>query len=197
MRAKRCPICLASPDVTARVNALLESGVKLAGIVAEIGQFSTFQLSRHRNRCMAPAPRADVGPDELQTWMQRCTDSYHVAVANGDSRSAIAACSAATRQLVALAKRQEKEAEASKDNTDCDTAEFTIKGCDAMLRRYAAMPEDFRAIDARAVQLLGDQTFRQLVSQIWEHRDLLPMLLAAATTNYIAPTEAQNATAND
>jgi len=44
-RAKRCPICLASPDVTSRVNAMLESGVKLAAIATEVGQFSTFQLS--------------------------------------------------------------------------------------------------------------------------------------------------------
>ena len=114
-RPRKCKICNADLPTTGRVNSMLEARVKLKTIAAEIPQFSVSQLSKHRNRCRAPhstvelAP--DAGSDEHRVWAQRCTDAYHLAILNGDSRSAIAACSAATRQLVALAKKLEKERE--------------------------------------------------------------------------------------
>ena len=48
------------------------------------------------------------------------------------SPSAIAACSAATRQLVALSRRKEQEAKAAKDNVDRYIPEFYDQGrrCD-------------------------------------------------------------------
>lgn len=140
----------------------------------------------------APDLSTFADADDMVIWRQRCNDAYNLAIVNGDSRSAIAACSAATRQLVALSRRKEQEAKAAKDNVDRDTAEFTIKGVDAMMREYAALPESSRALDAQCVLLLGNQQFRQLVSKIHDQPDLLPMLLAAATTSYLMPKEPEH-----
>jgi hypothetical protein len=194
-RKHSCKICTSDPAISSQVNALIESSVRQRMIHEQHPQFSVSQISRHTRNCIMPTVpdlAVDAGADDMDVWRQRCNDAYNLAVANGDSRSAIAACSAATRQLIALSRRKEQEAKAAKDDIDRDTAEFTIKGCDAMLAEYAKLPEDFRAIDARAVQLLGDQHFRQLVSQIWEHRDLLPLALAAATPNCLPERKMEN-----
>lgn len=146
-RPRKCKICNADLPTTGRVNSMLEARVKLKTIAAEIPQFSVSQLSKHRNRCRAPhstvelAP--DAGSDEHRVWAQRCTDAYHLAILNGDSRSAIAACSAATRQLVALAKKLEKERETEPAD---DPNALTIENLDAAVKDFAARAEQERGV---------------------------------------------------
>jgi hypothetical protein len=202
-RARHCAICTSDPAISGQVNAQIESGVRQKVIHEQFPQFSISQVSRHTRNCLAPKPTGDLsteqGSQEIAKWLERLDQTFLLAASQGDSKGATQACSAAARTLQSLHRKLEQEAKATKDSVDRDTAEFTIKGCDAMLREYAAKPADFRAIDAQYLLLLGNQQFRQLVSKIWEHKDLLPMLLAAATTNYLAPKEPEhvNTSAND
>jgi hypothetical protein len=188
VRPRKCQICRADFAIAARINAMLESHVHLRVIAAESPEFSVSQLSRHRNRCLAPnvitgelAP--DAGGDDLQLWMQRCADSYHVAVANGDSRSAIAACSAATRQLVALAKKQEKEREQEKAADDPDRP-LTVADCDRMVADFMAKRDSENGGVAQKSQclLIEEPAFGQIVQAVWANRHILPALLAQAET---------------
>jgi len=200
-RARHCAICTSDPGITSQVNAQIEAGCKQKLIHEQFPQFSVSKVSRHVRNCLAPKPLSDLsteqGSAEIARWLGRAESTFLTAQANGDTKSAASAISTAVRTLQSLHKKREAEAKAATDGVDRNSVEFTIKGCDAMLNEYAKLPEDFRAVDARAVQLLGDQQFRQLVSQIWEHRDLLPVLLDAATTNYLAPRESEHATAHD
>jgi len=162
--------------IATEVNNLIASGVQLTKIhEAHLDLCSYSALSRHRNRCMASAKPADAG-DELVVWRQRCTDAYHMAVANGDSRSAIAACSAATRQLVALAKRQEKEAEAAKAVAE---DRYSIAALDQQLKEFTEHRDAKDAYPRTKAACLCEEESRfcELVQLIWSDRRLLPTLL--------------------
>lgn len=197
MRQSKCQIC---SDLTSvgQVNSLIESGVRQKLIHQEYPQFSVSQISRHSRNCRAPnAITGELPPgaggDELDVWRQRCTDSYHLAVANGDSRSAISACSAATRQLVALAKRQEKEAAAKEaiDPTSAAGLQLTIAGIDAVVKMAAETGDMQNRAAPRAIALLNDEpSFSQIVQAIWANRAILPALLACCvTTDYLPPRQ--------
>jgi len=194
-RAKRCAICTSDAAISAAVNAQIESGICQKMIHAEFPQFSVSQVSRHTRGCLAPKPTGDLsteqGSQEIARWLERAEQTFLVAQANGDTKSAASAISTAVRTLQSLHKRRETEQKAVKDGVDRDSYEFTIKGCDAMLAEYAKQPESSRAVDARCIQLLGDQQFRHLVSQIWERRELLPALITA-TANYIPERKTEN-----
>jgi hypothetical protein len=178
------------------INAQLEADVRQRVIHEAFPRFSVSQLSRHSRGCLAPKPTGNLsneqGSQEIAKWIERLDQTFLLAASQGDTKGATAACSAAARTLQSLHKKLEREAKAAKDNVDRDTAEFTIKGCDAMLREYAAQSESSRALDAQCVLLLSNQQFRQLVSKIHEQPDLLPMLLAAATTNYLPERKSEN-----
>ncbi len=187
-RAKRCPICLAAPDVLARVNGLIESGIKFAAIIAEVGQFDVYKISRHKNRCLAP-PMAELPADgdNLGVWRQRCSDAYAMAVANSDSRSAIAACSAATRQLAALAKRQ---AEAKKDSDELsdncnDWSEKQAAGfqryVDSVVREATANSKPGDCIDDYGWVCDLTTATRLLLRQVTSNPDLLAQVQELAT----------------
>ncbi|HXM10412.1 MAG TPA: hypothetical protein VN946_10735 [Terriglobales bacterium] len=140
-RTFRCKIC-ADPAISGQVNAMLETGVRMRIIAEQTPGFSSYQLAQHKRRCLAPPiaeSSSDATADDLQLWMQRCTDSYHLAIANGDSRSAIAAISAATRGLSQLAKKQERDAEAVSEQQAADDPNrpTTIAELDQLVSDYA------------------------------------------------------------
>jgi hypothetical protein len=201
-RARHCSICTSDPAICGQVNALIESGVRQRMIHDQFSQFSISQISRHSRGCLQPKLTSDLsteqGSAEIARWLERAESTFLVAQANGDTKSAASAISTAVRTLQSLHKKQEAEKKAEKDGVDRDSVAVTVKGIDALLNEYAKQPEDFRAVDARAVQLLGDQQFRQLVNAIWNNRDLLPALLTASA-DYIPErtTEHVNASAND
>jgi len=99
MAAKRCKVCLASPDVLARTNALLDSNVKLATIVSDVG-FNVFQLSRHKNRCvLKPLNGQATDGSEMDIWMRRLDEAHNQAIIDGNLGARISAISAAGRAL--------------------------------------------------------------------------------------------------
>jgi hypothetical protein len=201
---------LSAADTLTRVNSLLETGVKLASIVTEVGAFNVHVLSRHKNRCLAPlAPElpADAGSDDLRIWMQRCTDSYLTAQANGDSRSAIAACSAATRQLVALAKHQEKEKDNSVELSDnvnswseAEGAKFRAYVSKVTNETMAAAKEGSALFDYRWLCDLSTET-RLLLRRVTENPDLFAQVRQLESNflpqRTITPEGDNNANAND
>jgi hypothetical protein len=192
----KCKICKDS-SVTATINTLIASGVRQKVIAEQHPGFSIFQISRHKNNCLAPnvAPEiaADAGSDELRVWMQRNTDAYNLAIVNSDSRSAIAACSAATRQLIALHKKLEKEAKAAEKAVDPDSREglkITVAGIDALLAHAAESGDIENGIAPRVLTLLNEEpSFAQIVQTIWANRSILPALLACCVTDYLPPRQ--------
>jgi hypothetical protein len=199
-RAKHCSICTSDSAIVSQVNAQIEAGVRQKVIHEQFPQFSVSKISRHTRRCLQSKATADLsteqGSAEIARWLERAESTFLTAQANGDTKSAASAISTAVRTLSAMHKKQEAEQKAEKDGVDRDSVEVTVKGIDAMMREYAAQPESSRAIDAQCVLLLSNQQFRQLVSKIHVQPDLLPMLLAAATTNYLTPQEPQSANIN-
>jgi hypothetical protein len=203
-RSSRCPVCTGDVALVTEVNNLIASGVRLTKIHEAHPDLCSYSaLSRHRNRCLAPSILPlDAGADDLNIWRQRCADAYHIAVANGDSRSAIAACSAATRQLVALSKRQEKAAEAEKTVAD---NRYSIEALDRQLEEFEQRrdAEDKYPRTKAACLCEEESRFCELVQLIWSDRRLLETLLihgkrgATHTADGFIPREVQNASAND
>jgi hypothetical protein len=115
MSRRKCSIC-ASADALAIANAL-EAGLRQKQIAQQFN-ISKFALSRHVNRCLAPAPtNGDSTGDQISKWLDRADDLYLQAGVNGDVKSQVQALSAAVRSLQAEqrneAKRQEKEQDKS------------------------------------------------------------------------------------
>src|ERR1017187_7648606 len=138
-RPKKCPLCTGDAAIAGQIAALLETGVKLRVIAAEFPQYSTSQLSRHRNRCMTKPVSdlpADAGSDEIRVWLGRASEMYLLSASQGDSKGATAAISAATRALVNLHKRQEKEAAAERASSP-DPNKLTIANLDQMVEQFA------------------------------------------------------------
>jgi hypothetical protein len=201
-RAKHCTICTSDPVISSQVNSLIEAGVRQKVISTEFPQFSVSKLSRHTRVCLQPtlAPdlSTDVGAGEMQVWRDRCEAAYHLAIANGDSKAAIQACSAATRQLAALAKHQEAEArKAEKAIHDPTDVQFTVTQIDALIKHDAESGVGNSSYPRVYTLCNEEQLFRQLVDAIWANRLLLPMLLAAATTNYIPERKSENVQPNN
>jgi hypothetical protein len=108
-RASRCPVCLAGADVLARVNAMLESNVRMATIVSEVGAFDVYKLSRHKNKCLLKPLNASDG-SESDIWSQRAHDTYAQACIDGDTKARVSAISAAARSLEKLRKAEAAKA---------------------------------------------------------------------------------------
>jgi len=122
-RPKKCKICTGDLVITGQVNSLLEAGVKLKTIAEQVPGFSVFQLSRHKNNCLAPKAASELPPEsgsaEITKWLQRAEDTYLTAQVNGDVKSAASAISTAVRTLTALEKQiqaEKTEADAGVDN---------------------------------------------------------------------------------
>jgi hypothetical protein len=132
-RAKRCPICLSDADTLARANALLESGARLATIVAELGKFTTFQLSRHKNLHLLKATNGDTADgSEADIWIKRAHETYAQAVIDGNVAARISAITAAGRALERIRK---SEAEKKEDALPADCNAWT-DGQAAQFQQY-------------------------------------------------------------
>jgi hypothetical protein len=105
----KCSICT-HPEALA-IDSALESGVRQLTI-AEQFAISKYALSRHVNRCKAPAASDGVSAgDQTDKWIARCDDLYLQAGVSGDLKSQIAALGAAIRALSAAQKQEEKRQE--------------------------------------------------------------------------------------
>jgi len=149
-RARKCRICTGDLAVTGRINAMIESGVKLKVIAEQVPEFSPYQLSRHKRNCLAPKPAldltADAGSAEIQKWLQRAEDTYLVAQSNGDAKSAVSAISTAVRGLTQLAKQIEKELEQQKAAGKPGETPMTIENLDKLIDECAAQVENERGL---------------------------------------------------
>jgi len=180
------------------VNALLESGVKLAAIATEVGQFNQFQLSRHKNKCILKPLNGDsAGSQDIEQWLERLNQTYLLASSQGDSKGATAACSAAARALQSLHKKLEREAEAAKAGTD---ERYSVQALDQQVKDFLAQRDSERGgVATKAACLCEEESkFGELVQAIWANRALLPALLAASAS-FISQREVQhvNVSAND
>lgn len=198
-RPKRCKICTCTDlAITGQLNSLVEAHVKQRLIHEQHPQFSVSQISRHTRFCLAVNSTTEltpsVGSTEIQKWLQRAEDCYLTAQVNGDAKSAVSAISTAVRSLSQLEKQFEREAKTEKDGVDRDSPEFTIAGIDAMLRQQAERGDIENGVTQRGLTLLNEEpAFGQIVQAVWANRNLLPVLLVAATTNYLAQREPTNA----
>ena len=139
-RSRCCAIC-ADPVATPAINALIEAGVRQRVIHEQNSQFSVSKISRQYRFCLQPKPvasglPADAGSDEIRVWLGRASEMYLLSASQGDSKGATAAISAATRALVNLHKRQEKEAAAERASSP-DPNKLTIANLDQMVEQFA------------------------------------------------------------
>jgi hypothetical protein len=145
-RPRKCKVCVGDPAITGQVNGLIEAGVRLKTIAEQVPVFSAFQLSRHKRNCLALKVLADTaaeGSAEIQRWLTRAEQTFLVAQANGDPKSAVAAISTAVRALSSLHKQQEKEREAEPAD---DPNRLTIANLDQLVRQRAAIIEQEHGI---------------------------------------------------
>jgi hypothetical protein len=187
-RPKKCKLCTGDPAIAGQVNALLETGVKLRTIVEEHPEFSVYQLSRHRNKCLMPNFASELSPEsgsaEIQKWLERAESTYLLAQANGDSRSASSAISVAVRALTSLQKQIAHETEieqaATADNNP--NRPFTIAELDKiMAEHYAKLEAEENFTREKARTLLDTcPQFAELVFTCWKTRSLIPEMLALA-----------------
>ena len=140
-RPRKCALCTGDPVITGQVNAMLEARVKLQAISGEYPQFSTSQLSRHRNRCLEKLTTdlpANVGSDEIRLWLRRAESCYLTAQSLGDAKSAVSACSMAVRGLTQLARQLEREREREKAIGLPGQTPLSIEALDELVDAYVA-----------------------------------------------------------
>src|SRR5260370_14425879 len=194
-RKHLCKICTSDPAISSQVNAMIEAHVKQRTIHAQFPQLSISQISRHRN-CLAPKPTSDLsteqGSAEISRWLDRAEQTFLVASANGDVRSAASAIGTAVRTLSAMHRKQERELEkAEKAGHDPTDVQFTVAQIDALIRHDAESGAGDRGYPWVYSLWNEEQQFRQLFKSIWANRALLPTLLAASTGNYIPRRETE------
>jgi hypothetical protein len=201
-RKHSCKICTSDLAITSQVNAQIEAGCKQKLIHEQNPQFSISQISRHTRNCLAPKPTSDLsteqGSAEIAKWLERADQTFLVASANGDVRSAASAIGTAVRTLSAMHRKQEREAEkAEKAVHDPTDVQFTVAQIDALVRHDAENGVGDRGYPKVYTLHNEEQQFRQLVQAIWDNRALLPLLLAAATANYIPERKSENVQPNN
>jgi len=198
--SRKCKICN-NLTAASQVNAMIESRVKLTIIAQEVPEFSPYQLSRHKNNCLAPKPTGDLsieqGSQEIARWLERAESTFLVAQANGDTKSAASAISTAVRTLQSLHKKREAEQEAAKKVADPSDVQVTVAQIDALIRHDAENGTANNGYPRVYTLFNEEQLFRQLVNAIWDNRALLSMLLAAAATNYIPERKSDNVQPNN
>lgn len=193
-----CKIC-SDPVVAERINAAIAVGCKQKVIAVDNSGFSVSQISRHTRSCLAPAP-VELSPEtrsaQIERWLARADASYAVAASQGDAKAQVAAISAATRALGQLEKQVKAETEASKAVTE---DRYSIQAIDQQLRDFMQERDaKHGGVQTKSACLCQEEPkFKELVLAIWNNRALLPVLLAAATTNYLAPRESEHVNAND
>jgi hypothetical protein len=177
-RAKRCPICLASPDVLSRVNALLESGIKLAVICSEVGAFNVFQLSRHKNKCIIKPLNGNAADDlEAAVWLERLHQAHQQAVIDGNLPAQISACTAAARTLEKIRKAEAEKRDAElPDNVNKWTEEQGAQFrhyIDSVVREATANAKPGDAIDDYAWLIALSTETRLLLRKVTGNPGLL------------------------
>jgi hypothetical protein len=194
-----CKIC-SDPVAAERIKSAIEVGCKQKAIAADNPGFSVSQISRHRNRCLAPASvelTTETRSAQIERWLARADASYAVAASQGDAKAQIAAISAATRALGQLEKQVKAETEAEKADAD---DRHSISSIDKTLHDFMQERDAARGgISTKAQCLCQEESdFGQLILKIWADRAILPMLLTTCA-NYIPErvTENVNANAND
>jgi hypothetical protein len=121
------------------VNSLIESGVRQKFIHDQHPQFSVSQISRHSRFCLQAKTtevNAPSASSEITKWLERADQTYALAVANGDSKNAVSAISAATRGLTALSKQLEKEREQEQTSPDHPDRPMTIADFDRVIKDF-------------------------------------------------------------
>jgi hypothetical protein len=109
MSAKKCSVC-EHPEAGA-ISAALEAGARQLVIAAQFN-VSKFALSRHKNRCLAPAaPDGESARNQLDRWLARADEIFLKASVDGNLAAQVSALSAALRGLQSAQKQEEKRQE--------------------------------------------------------------------------------------
>jgi hypothetical protein len=109
MSAHLCSVCV-HPEAGA-ISAALEAGARQLVIAAQFN-VSKFALSRHKNRCMAPAaPDGESARTQLDRWLARADEIFLKASVDGNLAAQVSALSAALRGLQSAQKQEEKRQE--------------------------------------------------------------------------------------
>jgi hypothetical protein len=178
-RGVACGVCTLPAQERIAIEAMLHSGVKRKLIAQEFPVVSTYALSQHKNKCLAPAPGPELSGDteEIATWMRRCQDVYLQASANQDIRSAVSALSAAFRGLAYQDRAREKaEAQKTEHNSDGPDAPLTLVRLDKIVEEYSQRTAIFGSVEWARLKLSSDPELREcliLLIQKPELRELL------------------------
>jgi hypothetical protein len=147
MSRGKCSICTHAEKQA--IDAALDAGLQQQQIAATFS-VSKYALSRHKNRCLAPAAATDCEStgSQLDRWLARADEIFLRAAVDGNLAAQVSALSAAIRALQAHQKRETEEAEKQRDlPSDCNqwTAEESAKFrayIDSIIARHDSLPAE-------------------------------------------------------
>jgi hypothetical protein len=97
-----CSCCI-SPK-RAEIDMAISSGATSKAIAESVGGVNASQVSRHKRKCLAPMSESD----QVQLWLGRAEELWHLAGANGDVRGMASAVQQGLRSLEFALKRKEE-----------------------------------------------------------------------------------------